>query len=114
MKKDSNLHVFNVITGINESKTITEHIICKCECKFDSKNITRIKNGITINVGVSVKIQKNIICAKKNHIWNPATCSCKNGKYVESIIDDSVVICDEIKKEAETIPTKVLHQKLFQ
>ena len=65
MKKDSNLHVFNVITGINESETITEHIICKCECKFDSKNITRIKNGITINVGVSVKIQKNIICAKK-------------------------------------------------
>ena len=27
--------------------------------------------------------------------WNSATCSCKNGKYLASIIDDSVVTCDE-------------------
>ena len=29
------------------------------------KNVTRIESGITISVGVSVKIQKNIVCAKK-------------------------------------------------
>ena len=29
------------------------------------KNLTRIKNGITIIVGVSVKIQKNIVSTKK-------------------------------------------------
>ena len=28
------------------------------------KNVTRIKIGITINVGASVKIQKNIVCEK--------------------------------------------------
>ena len=54
-----------MITGINESKTLTKHISCKCECKFDSKNLTPIKSGITISVGVSIKIQKNTICAKK-------------------------------------------------
>ena len=32
----------------------------------------------------------------KNYIWNPATCSCKNGKYLKSIIVDSVITCDEI------------------
>ena len=44
-----------------------------------------------INVDVSVK---NIIC--ESYFWNPAACSCKNGKYLASIIDDSVITCDEI------------------
>ena len=35
--KDLYLNIFSMITGINESKTLTEHISCKCECKFDSK-----------------------------------------------------------------------------
>ena len=29
-------------------------------------------------------------------MWNPATFSCKNGRYLGSIIDDSVITCDEI------------------
>ena len=32
---------------------------------------------------------------KKDYIWNPATCSCKTDKDLASIIDDSVIICDE-------------------
>ena len=24
-----------MITGINESKTLTKHILCECKCKFD-------------------------------------------------------------------------------
>ena len=27
--------MFNMITGINESKTLTKHISCECKCKFD-------------------------------------------------------------------------------
>ena len=26
--------------GINESRILTKHILCKCECKFDDKNVT--------------------------------------------------------------------------
>ena len=33
---------------------------------------------------------------KKGFFWNPATYSCKNCKYVRSIIGDSVVMCDEV------------------
>ena len=44
------------------------------------------------------------IC-EKDYIWNPATCSCKIGKYLLSIIEDSVIICDEIIEESKTIPT---------
>ena len=35
---DLNLNVFNIITGINESRTLTKHLSCKCECKLDGKN----------------------------------------------------------------------------
>ena len=54
-KKDLNIHVFNVITGINESKVLTKHISCKCKCKFHGKNLIQIKNGIMINVDVNVR-----------------------------------------------------------
>ena len=60
------------------------------------ENVTRIKRRITINVGVSAKIQNNIMCAEKDYIWNLPTYSCKNGKYLASIIDDSVITSDEI------------------
>ena len=36
--EDLNLSVFNMITGINESKTLTKHISCKCKCKFDGRS----------------------------------------------------------------------------
>ena len=41
---------------------------------------------------------------KKYYIWNPATCSCENGKYLARIIDDSVITCDEIIEETRAVP----------
>ena len=35
--EDLNLSVFNMITGINESKTLTKHISCEYRCKFDGR-----------------------------------------------------------------------------
>ena len=35
--KDLNLSVFNMITGINESKTLTKHVSCEFKCKFDGR-----------------------------------------------------------------------------
>ena len=34
---DLNIHVFNKITGINESKILKKNKSCKCKCKFDGK-----------------------------------------------------------------------------
>ena len=58
--EDLNLSVLNVITGINESETLTKHISCKCKCRCNSKcnvnvNVIQINGGITINVYVNVK-----------------------------------------------------------
>ena len=56
------LSVFNMITGINESKALTKHISCKCRCKFDGKKFKPNQCRIPINVDVSVK---NALYVKK-------------------------------------------------
>ena len=50
--EDLNLNMFNIITGIKESKTLTKHILCECKCRF---NVIQTNGGIKINVYVSVK-----------------------------------------------------------
>ena len=60
--EDLNINMFNIITRINESKTLTKHISCECECRFDGKNVIKINGGITINVDMSVK---NVMYVKK-------------------------------------------------
>ena len=64
------------------------------------ESIIQIKSEILINVDASVKN----IYVKRNYIWNPATCSCENGKYLTNIMDNSVITCDEIVEEI-TVPT---------
>ena len=47
------------------------------------ENVIQTKCGITINFDMSVK---NII-SEKDYTWDPATCICKNLKYLVSITD---------------------------
>ena len=39
---------------------------------------------------------------EKDYVWNPATCNCENGKYLASIMDDSAIMCDEVRESYET------------
>ena len=49
--------------------------------------------------------KKHHMC-EKDYIWNPAICSCQNGKYLASIIDDSVIMRDKIiNAEKNTVTT---------
>ena len=60
--EDLDLNVFNIITGINESKTLTRHISCEFKCKFDKRKCDSSNGGVMTNVDVSVK---NMIYVKK-------------------------------------------------
>ena len=40
-------------------------------------------------------VQKRHVC-EEDYIWYPSTCSCENGKYLASIMDDSTTKCDEV------------------
>ena len=53
--EDLNLSMFNMTTGINESKVLTKDISRKFKCRINGKNVTQINGGITKNVDVRVK-----------------------------------------------------------
>ena len=74
--EDLNLSVFNMITGINESKTLTKHVSCECKCKFDCRKCN--SNQKRNNDKCWCESKTHHIC-EKDYVWNPATCSCKNG-----------------------------------
>ena len=90
------INTFTMITRVNESNSLTKcnsnqkwnNNKCRCQCK----------------------IRKNAMCA--NCIWNPGTCTCKNGKYLESIIGDPVAICDEIMEVTITVPAKTFSRRV--
>ena len=66
------------------------------------KNVVQINGGIMINVYVSVKIVMYV----KKIVLNPGTCNCENKKYLVSIMDDSVTICDEFIDEDAGVEAK--------
>ena len=60
--EDLNLCAFNMVTGINESKTLTKDISCECKCKFDGKNVIQINGETATNVDRGAK---NFVNMKK-------------------------------------------------
>ena len=42
---------------------------------------------------------------ENGYLWNPRACTCKNGKYLGSIIDAMIVTCDEITEVTKIVPT---------
>ena len=49
-------------------------------------------------------------CVQKQYVWNPATRSCENGKYLANIIDDSEITFDKIIEETKLI-AKIFNEK---
>ena len=44
---------------------------------------------------------------EKNNSWNPSTFTCGNSKYLKSIADTSVTMCDEIISVMNIVSTKM-------
>lgn len=42
-----------------------KNILCDCKCKFDGRHAIYFRSGISICVDVNVKIQQNLMYAKK-------------------------------------------------
>ena len=108
--EDLNGSMLNMITEINELKTLTKHISYECKCKFDSRKCN--SNQKWNNNQCRYKCKKHHIY-KTSYIWNPATCSCKNGKYLASVISKSVISCDESIDaiETKTVATNLNEKK---
>ena len=50
---------------------------------------------------------KNYRKCEKDYSWNPSTCIWGNSKYLKSIDDASVIMCDEITSVMDIVTTKM-------
>ena len=55
----------------------------ECKCKFDGKNCK--SDQWWNNDKCQCECKKHRVC-EKDYVWNPATFSCENGKYLTSIM----------------------------
>ena len=79
-----------MITGTNESKTLTKQISCKCKCKVDGR---KCNSDQWWNNNKCQCECKNV--CEDDHILKPAKCSCINGKYLATVMDDSAITWGE-------------------
>ena len=67
-----------MITGINESRTLTKYISCECKCKSDG---TKCKsNQLRNNDKCRCEFEKHHIC-EQAYVWNPSTSNCENVNF---------------------------------
>ena len=71
--EDLNLNMFNIITGINESKTLTKYILCECKCMFDGK---KCNSNQWWNKDKCLRECKKCHACEKDYVWNPSTYNC--------------------------------------
>ena len=96
-----------MITGINDSKTLTKHISYECKCRFDGeKKLVKINDGILINVYVSVKTFmyfKKIVFGILLYVF----VKIKNIQQVSWMIQQ----LSEMKLQSHTIKKKILMKR---
>ena len=66
--EDLNLSIFNMFIGINESKTLTRYVSCKCKYKLDGSKCN--PNQKWNNDKCQCECIKHDICQKDQN-WNP-------------------------------------------
>ena len=91
--EDLNLCLFNMFPEINESKALTKNTSCECKSKFDGRKCN--SDQWWNNDKCRCECKKRHVC-EKDYVWNPASCNCENGKYLEIVMNDSAIMCDEV------------------
>ena len=85
---------------------LTKHISCVRKSNFDDRkrNLNQKWNNVQFQCGCK-NLKEHHVC-EKDYFCNPATRNCEN--YLGSIIDDSVITCDEIIDTTKTLPIKLI------
>ena len=102
--KDINVKAFNTIAIIYEAKTLVKHIPCDCKSQFNSATCNTNQKWNNETCQCRCKMCRK---CKKDYRRNPSTCICENGKYLRSIADTSVIVCDEVINASDIAPTKM-------
>ena len=101
--EDLILSVFNIITGINELKILTEYISSGCICKFDGRKCNSNQKWNKDKCRYEWKNLSEHDACKKEYIWKPSTCIFENGEYLATSIDNLVITCYEIVNAPDSV-----------
>ena len=73
--EDLNLSMFNMITGINELKTLKKHVSWEYKCRFDERKCNSDQGWNKDKCRCDCR--KRHVC-EKDYVSNPDTCNCEN------------------------------------
>ena len=94
--KRVNMHVYNFLMMLNETRNVLWHESCKCVCKLNSSicNNKQIWNGDTCRCDCNEDYAGIIDCTKE-YMWNPSTCECQCDTWCkpEQYLDHKNYIC---------------------
>ena len=93
---------------------MAKYISCKCKYKVDGWKGDSNQNCNDDKYRSQCKKIEKTSCVRKDCILNHSTCTCKNYKYLWSIIAISVVIYDEIIEVTKTVLTTTVSIKILQ
>ena len=99
--KDANVKVFNMITGVNEAKSLINHISCDRKRKVDS---TKCNSNHKWNNDKFQGQCKTDYWRKIDYSSNPSICICEIGANLKSVDDDPVITCDKITNTTNAVP----------
>ena len=99
---DVNVKAFNMITKIYEAETLIKHISYDRKQKFSSTTCN--SNQKLDNDKCQCECKKYRTC-KKDYSWNPR--HFENVKYLKSIGDTSVIVCDKIINATDNVSINV-------
>ena len=96
-----------MIARNNKLKILTKHVSCNSKFKFDGSNCNLNQKLKKNKCRCECKyFRKNMY--EKGYIWDPDKCSCENSRDGKSIIDDSVIMCDEIMETTKCFMAKIV------
>ena len=88
---------------VKVDKTLLKLIWCVCNCKFDGWQYNSVQKWNNDSCQCECEnLLKHCLC-KKYYLLNRSACPCQKNEYLGSIIDDSVVTCDETIEPTKTI-----------
>ena len=93
-----------MITRTNEDKMLVKHISCDCKWKFNS--LTCNSNQKWNNDECKCECKK-FRASKKDYSWNPSISNCEYRRYLKSIADTPVIVCNEITYATDSVSTNV-------
>ena len=87
--KNMNVEVFNLISGVNETRFIDQHESCKCKCGLNKSLHNSKQKWNRDECRCQCKDLDDWSSCEKDYMWNPSTCDCvcnrvcKIGEYLD-------------------------------